>query len=204
MSLPVKSPFDGRYHVCGELQVASEEQTRALLRLLLPLLRAVPSATVLLVTCLPWYTKAPCCNDPTHMVGKGEGLADKIESDLSQMKKHVRAFLSKEKLSLLKLVDPVQLLAGVSLVGHKDPVHPPKELYEKLSARLVDLLEDGGRPAPENGPEPDPKRIRLTSYGMTRGGNIGGTTSRGGWGGVRGGHRGGRGHWGGRGGRWSF
>ena len=45
------------------------------------------------------------------------------------MKKHVRAFVAKEKLGQLRIVDPVQLLAGISMEGHKDPVHPPKELY---------------------------------------------------------------------------
>ena len=89
----------------------------------------------------------PCCEDPTHTVGLGPGTAEKIISDLSQMKKHVRAFVAKEKLGQLRILDPVQLLAGISMEGHKDPVHPPKELYEKLARRLMDQLEDRGRPA---------------------------------------------------------
>ena len=40
---------------------------------------------------------------------------------VSQMKKRVRAFLAKEKIPLLKLVDPVQLIAGVSLVDFLIP-----------------------------------------------------------------------------------
>ena len=194
LSLPARSPQDGKYHVTGELQVASEEQTRALLKLLLPLLSAVPGATVFLVTCLPRYTMAPCCEDPTHTVGLGPGTAEKIISDLIQMKKHVRAFVAKEKLGQLRIVDPVQLLAGISMEGHKDPVHPPGELYEKLACRLMNQLEDRGRPAaaPERDQEPEPKRIRLTSYGTGRGGYRGGPASRGGRGGGRGAPRGGR------------
>ena len=129
LSLPTRSPIDGKYHVIGELQVASEEQTKALLKLLLPLLRAVPSATVILVTCLPRYTKVPCCVDAAHTVGFGPGAADKISFDLGQMKKHVRAFVAKEKLGQVRIVDPVQLLAGISMEGHIDLVHPPQELY---------------------------------------------------------------------------
>ena len=133
LSLPARSGVDGKFHVKGELRVASEEQTMALLRLLVPLIKAVPGATVLLVTCLPSYTNAPCCEDNTHMVGRDPGTAARIVADLAQMKKHVRAFANRENLSQLKIVDPVQLLDGINMAGHVNPVHFPEELYDKLA-----------------------------------------------------------------------
>ena len=51
------------------------------------------------------------------------------------------------------------------------------------------MLEGDGKPSLEVGLEPDPKRIRLLSYGTVRGGARGGSAQRGGW---RGGNRGGR------------
>ena len=189
LSLPKKSLLDGRYHVKGELKVASEEQTKALLRLLLPLFRAVPGAKLVLVTCLPRYTHAPCCKDSSHMVGMDAGSSGNILDGLVQMKKHIRSFLAKENLSQLKLVDPIQLMEGVAVEGHVDPVHPPEELYDKLASRLTIVLEGDGKSSPEAGQEPDPKRIRLLSYGTVRGGARGGSAQRGGW---RGGNRGGR------------
>jgi len=57
---------DGKYHVQGELRLANKEQTLALLKLITPLLKAVPSAKVLLVTCLPRYIAQPCCGDTSH------------------------------------------------------------------------------------------------------------------------------------------
>ena len=83
------------------------------------------------------------------------------------MKKHMRAFALKENLIQLKIVDPVQLLDGVNLDGHLDPVHPPEALYEKLAVRLTDIMEGSGQSAAK---EPDSKRIRLISYGSARGG----------------------------------
>ena len=189
LSLPVKSHTDGKYHVEGELMVASEDQTKALLRLLLPLLKAVPGAQVILVTCLPRYTGASCCTDKTHLVGKGPDFQEKILADLVQMKKHVRAFALKENLSQLKIVDPVQLLDGVDIDGHLDPVHPPEALYEKLAVRLTDIMEGGGR---NTAKEPDSKRIRLISYGSARGVGGGWAAPRGGRGGGRGSLRGGQ------------
>ena len=42
------------------------------------------------------------------------------------------------------------------------------------------MLEGGGKPAPETGLEPAPKRIRLLSYGTGRGGARGKSAYRGG------------------------
>ena len=127
-------------------------------------------ATVVLVTCLSCYTYAPCCQDSSHMVGMDAGSSGNILASLVQMKKHIRTFLTKENLSQLKLVDPIQLMEGVAVEGHMDPVHPPDELYDKLAVRLTTVLEGDGKPSLEVGLEPDPKRTRLLSYGTGRGG----------------------------------
>ena len=169
--------------------VASEDQTKALLKLLLPLLKAVPGAQVILVTCLPRYTSAKCCTDKTHLVGRGPEFKEKILADLVQMKKHVRAFALQENLNQLKIVDPVQLLDGIDLDGHPDHVHPPEALYEKLAIRLTDIMERNGQNAAK---EPDSKIIRLISYGAARGGVGGWVALRGRRGGGRGAQRGGQ------------
>ena len=169
--------------------VASEDQTKALLKLLLPLLKAVPGAQVILVTCLPRYTNTGCCTNTAHCVGRGPDFKEKIMADLVQMKKHVRAFALKESLNQLKIVDPVQLLDGIDLDGHQDPVHPPEELYVKLTNKLTDIMSGGSQSAAK---EPESKRIRLVSYGAARGGVAGWAAPRGGRGGGRGGQRGGQ------------
>ena len=135
------------------------------------------------------------------MVGRDSGTAARIAADLSLMKKHVRAFANRENLSQLRIVDPVQLLEGINMTGHPDPVHPPEELYVRLAACLMDRLASSiGRSSSKSCAEPFPKRIKLVSAGSTSSGNRGR-----GWQANRGGRSGGRGaHWGGRRGRMSF
>ena len=53
LTLPVRKE-DG-YHVNGELRVATKEQNTNTLRILKPLMTALPTAKVILVTCLPRY-----------------------------------------------------------------------------------------------------------------------------------------------------
>ena len=125
------------------------------------------------------------------MVGREAGHEERVLADLVQMKKHVRAFALKANLTKLKIVDPVQLLDGIDTDGHPDPIHPPDAFYEKLATRLADTMEAGGQGPAGNQREPDPKRIRLISYGAVRGGAGGWTAYRGGRGGGRGGQRGG-------------
>ena len=175
----------------GELRVANEEQTKALLKLLIPLITSVPEAQVILVTCLPRYTSVSCCSDSSHMVGRDAGHKKRVLSDLVQMKKNVRAFALKENLTKIKIVDPVQLLDGIDTDGHPDPIHPPEALYDKLAEQLAVTMEGGGQGPAGNPMEPDLKRIRLISYGAVRGGAGGWTAYRGGRGGGRGGQRGG-------------
>ena len=120
------------------------------------------------------------------MVGMDAGSSGNILASLVQMKKHIRTFLTKENLSQLKLVDPIQLMEGVAVEGHVNPVHPPDELYDKLASQLTIVLEGDGKPSLEAGQEPDPKRIRLLSYGTVRGGARVGSAQRGGWRGATG------------------
>ena len=201
MSLPVKSYTDGKYHVDGELRVATEEQVNALLRNLLPLLKAVPGAEVFLITCLPRYVRSPCCEDITHLVGRAlDGFKERIFTDLSVMKKTVRQFIHRERLVQVRVVDPINLLDDLDESMHTDPVHPPTVFYEKLAARLIAMQEGEGFSSaagrPERVPEPDPKRIKLIS--SSSGGGLphrggrggGGGSSRAGRGGPRGGPRG--------------
>ena len=201
LSLPVRSYTDGKYHVDGELRVANEEQTVYLLKNLTPLLKAVPGAEVLLVTCLTRYVNAPCCGDGNHLIGRDlPSFEEKMTSSLVAMKKTVRFFIHKEKLPHVRVVDPYTLLDELDTSQHRDPVHPPAEFYIKLAVRVTAMLEgeavetNSGRA--ESRPEPDPKRIRLVSSGASRSrpfqrGRGAGGSSRGGS--SRGGHWGGRG-----------
>ena len=116
-----------------------------------------------------------------------------MSSGLVAMKKTVRLFVHKEKLSRTRILDPNILLDDLDTSQHSDPVHPPSQFYIKLADKLTAMLEGeavGTNSFPTEGrPEPDPKQIRLVSSSGTRGRPY----QRGRDGGGR------RGPWGGRG-----
>ena len=204
MSLPVRSYMDGKYHVEGELRVASVEQTNGLLRNLLPLLKAVPGAEVFIVTCLPRYVRSPCCEEATHLVGRAlSGFKEKIIADLTSMKRAVRQFMHRERLVQVRVVDPTSLCEDLDYDQDNldlDPVHQPPAFYAKLAAALTAMQEGEGFSSAEGRSDrrsgPDPKRIKLVSSSSGRGFPLrggrggGGGSGRAGRGGPRGGPRG--------------
>ena len=107
LSLPGKL-LDGKYHVVGELRVASKEQTRALLKLAAPILKSCPGVKKVLVSCIPRYTASRCCADSGHLTGGENGLA-RVLTDLAAMRRTARSFLFTERLSNVQIVDPPQL-----------------------------------------------------------------------------------------------
>ena len=50
LTLPEKSLMDGRFHIREDLKISSQEQTLNLLRILAPVIIAVPGAEVILIT----------------------------------------------------------------------------------------------------------------------------------------------------------
>ena len=181
---------DGRYHVRGELRLANKEQTLALLKLITPIFRAVPGARMLLVTCLPRYTAAPCCGDASHWDGRSKAERTRLTTELTAMKRTIRSYLFTEKLKVT-LVDPIPVCGALEESAFTDSVHLTVESYGALAKHILDLGAESDWP---NLPteEPTAKKARLSS--------------RGGWQRGRGGSgRGnGRGNRGGRGGRGGF
>ena len=108
------------------------------------------------------------------MIGRNQpGFEEKMSSGLVAMKKTVRLFVHKEKLSRIRIVDPNILLDELDTSQHSDPVHPSSQFYVKLADKLTAMLEGeavGTNSCPSEGrPEPDPKRIRLVSSSGNRG-----------------------------------
>ena len=128
------------------------------------------------------------------MIGRNQpGFEEKMSSGLVALKRTVRLFVHKEKLSRTRILDPNILLEDLDTSQYSDPVHPPSQFYIKLADKLTAMLEGevvGTINLPMEGrPELDPKRIRLVSSSGTRGRPY----QRGRDGGGR------RGPWGGRG-----
>ena len=165
MCLPTRSDVDNRYHVIGELRVATGEQTLALLRLMKPILSALPGSETYVISALPRYAHPdkPCCNAADHLVGRGPALLERILVDLNSMKKNIRSFIYKEKLLRVKVVDPIPLCEATNPDSYADPVHLATAAYGSIAANLLKVMagvDVGGAELPSM--ESACKRIRTT------------------------------------------
>ena len=185
LTLPVKALSDGKFHMSGEMRIASKEQTTNLFKQIKPLLTAVPTAEVVLVTCTPRYMYKPCC---LHHGFQDEEAMAKLFAELSTMKRTIRSLLFGEKLSGTKILDPMSICSTKDPASYSDAVHLNTEEYDKLANAVIDCLSRPPSQLAGGGGRrdmPEAKRPRMS--GSAGGGGRG---SRG-WGRGRGGRGGG-------------
>ena len=201
LTLPTKSLLDGRYHLMGELKIATKEQVANLLRMLLPIMKAVPSAEIILVACTPRYMYSKCC--PVHCDLSPPEIA-KLLADLSGYKKNLRSLLFQEKMGNVRIVDPLAVCSLDQVGSYADHVHLVSSEYEKLATAVLDCVAGPPSHITGSGGPPAAKRPRMMSGPPGPGYGSGNKRGRGaGWaGGFRGGRGGGRGRWHGRRGSW--
>jgi hypothetical protein len=200
LSLPAKGK-DGRYHVQGELAVATRGQVEHILKIVKPLLQVCVTVQKVLILPLPryCYPDLRCCEKNSHMINSGPDLEAQIKTGLGIVKKTVRSYLFKERIGNVKLIDPYVAVPNLDRDLFADPVHLLQEGYEGLAAGVLSVLtgEDGG----DKGADPlssstaGNKRIRILSMGSGRGAGTSGGRPKppAGPGPLRGGNRGGRG-----------
>ena len=193
LTLPARALADGKFHLTGDLKVASKDQTVNLVKLLVPLLKAVPDAEIILITCIPRFMYVPCCNK--HCKRMPEDTA-KLKADLCAMKRNIRSQFFCEKLGAVKIIDPVAVRETTLPDSYSDSTHLTAVQYEKLATAVVDSLCNAPAVSSVGCAQPDAKRARLMSGQPTSGQYM----SRGGRGARRGGRGRGRGY--GRRGSW--
>ena len=204
LTMPSRSNVDNKYHVVGELKIASREQASNLIKMLRPVLTCITGAKVLLLTCLPRYLHKPCCDESGHMVDR-----EKLNqaADLVTMKKAIRSAIFAEKLKDVRVVDPTALCSTDDPSCWEDPVHLARVQIEKLSEAISGMIAGVDQVATDGdraGEIPDAKRVRLLSSMAPpgAGGPSSGGRGRGGRGAGRGRGGGGGGRYFGRRGRW--
>jgi hypothetical protein len=88
LALPVRAK-DGKYNVCGELRVATNDQAVRLLTTIEPLLKTLPDVPKIVLSPLPPYSLEgqSCCDRTDHMTNMGPDLAGSIRTGLANIKK---------------------------------------------------------------------------------------------------------------------
>ena len=177
--VPARRGADGSYHVDGELAIASKETLCGLFKTLLPIMELIRGRKRVVVLPMPRYVVASCCGDRDHIPNRSEaGFYKGIQEGLATLSRTFRDFLFVSGMRDTVVFDPnitMRPMAASEIWG-KDPVHPRREIYEKMAEDLKKVLEARGV-----------KRTAEDAFAGGRGG-----TSRGGYRGASGGGQ--RGH----------
>jgi lysophospholipase L1-like esterase len=182
LSLPRKGA-DRKFHITGNLCVATKDQTVMLMKLILPLLEAEPEIPKILVLPMPRYCHPgqKCCLDPEHLTNAGSDLFTEVRTALTNMKRTIRSFLFQHKVMGVKLLDPGSVVNMADPSSYTDPVHLTATGYAALAEHIIAMLAgtaEGDKAAdrPDAGSS---KRIRILSMSATRGAGSGSGLGRG-------------------------
>ena len=166
---------DNRFHVVGELRVANKDQTKALLKLATPILRALPGVKKIVVGCIPRYTAQRCCADTAHLTGSDPQCHAKVMADITAMRRTMRSYCFLEKIEDVQIIDAATICDTAAPDAYVDPVHLSPEKYGKLASHILRLAVTGeGAEQASAGAAPATKRPRHESGGGGRGGGRGG------------------------------
>jgi hypothetical protein len=201
---------DGRYHMSGEIRIATRDMQLDTFKNLHPVFEILGQRKILLVTPLPRYITRGCCEDRGHGTNRADpDYKKKMLANLETMKRNLKDFIFHEGNRSMRLFDPNIDLRGLEEadIWEDDPVHLRRETYLKIAEGIVkqsvaledkqtakrkrtDSLEDAQQPGPSN---------TGRGRGDSRGGRGGGVQQpapfRGGARGQRGGGSGGGGYW---------
>ena len=145
---------DGRFHIEGELILASKDVQIRIYRALKPVLSAVGDIPIVIITPLPRYAVAPCCDAASHITNYREpDYLERLLSDLREVRSNFRSCLFSDKVRRASLVDPTPVAAGrLNSEDWEDPVHPGKGILGSLADVVLNSVKylDGKRKREED------------------------------------------------------
>jgi hypothetical protein len=142
---------DGRYHVIGNLTVAPISCVKKILAACVPVAGALRNMGVVLLSPVPRYMDAKCCDDQTHVENFDDPDLDEETGDSLEAYKRALQNWGMENELLFTVVDPTILTDscdcpiksrvtedGVSIWSQRDPVHMTSATYRNLAAVISD------------------------------------------------------------------
>jgi hypothetical protein len=144
---------DGRYHAPGELSVIAKNSLREYFMMMQLIFKACKDYKVICVSPLPRYVWARCCTDPDHIVNSEKGtFASDMGRGLRDLTINLRNMLFMRKLKNVIVVNSTEALGiipsdqgsesdegldRIIALWGSDPVHPTREAYQRLAARIA-------------------------------------------------------------------
>jgi len=179
---PIKRYEDGTRHVEGELVVMPESSMLAVINSLIKLIQACGTRRVYVLTPVPRYVTAPCCDSPTHCThlsdpGAGIRICCGIHRLNTLLRKQLKEFPNCSVLctgDILAGKDgaaPSEVLEATSSWG---PVHGPTAAYDLIAEHLSEQLKTvtrSKRPREETMQSGDAGRQRSRGHSFNDGVN---------------------------------
>ena len=180
-------PFrqEGKWHIQGDLSIASDEELKYLFGLAAPVIRAGKKCPVFLLSPLYRYAIGRCCTDPAHITNFVEAdFTRRLGMSLQSIGKQLKTLIWQRHWKNVSVMNPAAHM-GVGAAGPMsseeadlrigellklwgpDPVHPTSGAYKlraeefadrvskKLEPERLSALEAAPRKRPRLSPEPD-------------------------------------------------
>jgi hypothetical protein len=165
--VPVQRCSDNRFHVEGDLGVASKERQQRIFLVIEPLLRLLDKLKVILVTPMPRWLYESCCESADHAANRTEdGFEEKMRAALREFRINFKNFAFLKNFRI-KVLDPSPCLPLVDDNGEdvwgSDPMHPlPQEfrLLVDMFETEIENLQGKARKRAGSILQPPPKRTK--------------------------------------------
>jgi hypothetical protein len=125
---------DDIYHMEGDVQVCSRDIQYEHFDAIKPLLDIFDKKRTLILTPLPRYVVAGCCNNPEHCANIREpGYKTRMMQGLDDIKRNLRDYLFNKGKRNIRVVDPTMDLMGMvdAEIWDSDPIHPKEEVQTR-------------------------------------------------------------------------
>ena len=149
LALP-KRGEDGCFHVAGDLVLADWSAFRKIFYVSIPLLRAGGNNRKILLSPLPRYSTAKCCQNEEHITNFGKkGFGTSMGSKLAEIHSWIDDFARGKHIKNCEVICPASTIMTGDDISKKDlaafwgsdPVHLTPMGYEKLGEQLSEKIE---------------------------------------------------------------
>ena len=108
-----------------------------------PALAAAGVKPIIIVTPIPRYMSAPCCEDADHMTNYGDqDFGDNLRDNLEEIRSNFRSYLFADNIRRAGVINPTPLLDQTHPAGQwEDPVHPARPFFTKLADMVLKSAE---------------------------------------------------------------
>ena len=137
-----KKEADGKYHIKGAAVFAHQDTQLLMFKKTMPILDEVKNMRRIILSPLPRYLQARCCNKKTHTTNFSEvDYKQKLETSVYEAKNNLRAYSFREGIRNLREIGAWHLVKKDDIWG-SDPVHMKETGYDILAKNVVSTAED--------------------------------------------------------------